>query len=910
MIVKEIELENFLSYKRLKLELPLGSVALIGENGAGKSSILDAILFALFRENSRGRVLKGLIRRGERRAKVRLVFQEYRDTYVVERELVDQGRRVLSEARLYKIENGDRKLLAVRSEIDKEIERILGIDKNIFLGSIYVRQGEIAQLIELRPSERKQFIARLLGIDELEKAYGEFRFLVGELEKDLKELTGKLLLKDNYEAELSEVTKRIDQAKNEVAASEKRIIVLRDELKEKRRRLEEIKQKRSMYEQLYREAEAVRARLHEIDSRINELSVKLDHSRRARQKATELEPSIEELRTLKELYEEYNELSRLKGELEVLQDELKRIRYNESRLSELAWTREEYERLHEEYTRLVGQMARKEELSVQRKQLEEDIRVLRNEYDRLHERLAKIRSVISDMIGESVAMESMASYISNLGPVVSRELKGVVEKMESLRREESSIAGVISEKRQLLEKIKASMERCPLCDNRLTSGRRTELIERYSGDIAMLDGKRKAVMAEIERLGTRKEELEEKMEAIAKVDLEELKHSILKLKELKRALDKKTVLLSSVKKRLEELRRVDNRLSSVKSKLEQISRLYREYVAAEEYLKGIKAGEIRTRIKEIEKMIRVLESRVKAYRVDEAKIKAKIDRLERLKEDYIRYVTIAEKEEEISKSLGELSLLRKELEERLSSTRMRLGELEPGIKEYENIEEQVSLLERRLVSLEQHVKELGKRLIEYKDRRKRLSELLEELRKIDKEAKELSGFIDLLKRIRESFGKDGIQKIIRQKALPLIQSYLGDFIRLFEFDFLDIRITEDYDLIIVDRNGERGVDSASGGEKVAVALALRLAIAKALAGTRLSLMMLDEPTQHLDEARRRYLIKALRRLFGGEGELFPQLILVTHDRELEEAADVVYLVEKIGSASRVRALSDQPIAMP
>jgi len=81
---------------------------------------------------------------------------------------------------------------------------------------------------------------------------------------------------------------------------------------------------------------------------------------------------------------------------------------------------------------------------------------------------------------------------------------------------------------------------------------------------------------------------------------------------------------------------------------------------------------------------------------------------------------------------------------------------------------------------------------------------------------------------------------------------------------------------------------------------LRLAIARAVAGPKLELMMLDEPTIHLDEERRRELVEVLKKFFREGPRVLPQLILVTHDREVEEAADVVYVVSREAGYSKVK----------
>jgi exonuclease SbcC len=86
--------------------------------------------------------------------------------------------------------------------------------------------------------------------------------------------------------------------------------------------------------------------------------------------------------------------------------------------------------------------------------------------------------------------------------------------------------------------------------------------------------------------------------------------------------------------------------------------------------------------------------------------------------------------------------------------------------------------------------------------------------------------------------------------------------------------------------GDVDMDSLSGGEKVAVALALRLAIAQMLSSNKLDFIILDEPTIHLDEERRKSLVRIISDSFKeGLGPL-SQIIIITHDAEIFEDSEV------------------------
>uniref|UniRef100_UPI0034E247B2 SbcC/MukB-like Walker B domain-containing protein n=1 Tax=Methanothrix sp. TaxID=90426 RepID=UPI0034E247B2 len=99
-------------------------------------------------------------------------------------------------------------------------------------------------------------------------------------------------------------------------------------------------------------------------------------------------------------------------------------------------------------------------------------------------------------------------------------------------------------------------------------------------------------------------------------------------------------------------------------------------------------------------------------------------------------------------------------------------------------------------------------------------------------------------------------------------------------------------------NGRIKVEMMSGGERIAIAIAMRLALAKALAGGAVEAIMLDEPTIHLDSQRRRDLVKVFRKL-----GTIPQMLIVTHDSDLEEVADTIILVRKEHGISTASTLT-------
>lgn len=73
-----------------------------------------------------------------------------------------------------------------------EVQNLLEMDGDLFLNAVYVRQGEISDLIEKTSSEKKQMIGRLLGIDSLEKAWKNIKIILDRYNGQKLRLEGKL----------------------------------------------------------------------------------------------------------------------------------------------------------------------------------------------------------------------------------------------------------------------------------------------------------------------------------------------------------------------------------------------------------------------------------------------------------------------------------------------------------------------------------------------------------------------------------------------------------------------------------------------------------------------------------------------------------------------------------------------
>ena len=188
----------------------------------------------------------------------------------------------------------------------------------------------------------------------------------------------------------------------------------------------------------------------------------------------------------------------------------------------------------------------------------------------------------------------------------------------------------------------------------------------------------------------------------------------------------------------------------------------------------------------------------------------------------------------------------------------------------------------------------------------------EDLEKLTETIHELENariFIELMERIRRGvYNRDGsVAMSLRSWALKMISQKASDYIAMFGLNVLRLELTEKAREVLVTCYGPRGaidMESLSGGEKVAIALALRLGMAYVMGRGKLDFIILDEPTTHLDQERRRSLVRIITEAFReGLGPL-SQMIIITHDSEIFEDAEVnsVYSFEMTEEGTIVKLL--------
>ena len=166
MIPLQLTLKNFLSYREATLDFRGLHIACIcGANGAGKSSLLEAIAWAVWGQSRASE--DDVIHQGTEEARVDFIFRCHQQTYRIIRSRYRTQPSVLEFQ--MEIPGGFRSLTerSVRATQQRILQH-LRLDYETFVNSAYLRQGRADEFMLKRPSERKQILADLLKLDQYE----------------------------------------------------------------------------------------------------------------------------------------------------------------------------------------------------------------------------------------------------------------------------------------------------------------------------------------------------------------------------------------------------------------------------------------------------------------------------------------------------------------------------------------------------------------------------------------------------------------------------------------------------------------------------------------------------------------------------------------------------------------------
>jgi len=276
-MITSIELGDFLSHSNTNLDFDNGVTVFVGDNGAGKSSIIDAITFALFGQHAR-KSNKGLVKRGCNQGFAKVNFSVNGKNYEAVRKIDSKGTlsaifsEITGDARI-EIAAGERKQFG--ESMTQEVESVIGLDfEKLKIASI-VQQGELNSIINAKPKEFKELLNAIIGIDKLDVASESMKTVNKEFRQSIREKIGyddthiEILSRDleTYQKEIEESTPRKNQLQIKQEKLQNEVEGLRKKVETEAPKIDKINQLELRKKELIKYAKEA---IHEIQREISE----------------------------------------------------------------------------------------------------------------------------------------------------------------------------------------------------------------------------------------------------------------------------------------------------------------------------------------------------------------------------------------------------------------------------------------------------------------------------------------------------------------------------------------------------------------------------------------------------------------------------------------------------------------
>jgi exonuclease SbcC len=553
-VLEEIEMRGFMRYVEKTdppIRFPEKFTVITGRTGAGKSSILDAITFALYGSTTRtdiqsvktsdvcrpGGYVRVTFRQGDGRWEVRRGFTTKKDSYL---EISRDGETVSGTIR----------------EKEQTVQDVVGLDYVGFRNSTFVRQEEMKDLGAARGADRLAVFQKLFRLEVFEKAQQRAKEEQGTLASDLRAREADIAARSEALLRLPPAREQLEGARKDLAAESLQLAALEGGL---RAAEEDLRKKEADHEAWVRRTAALEDRRRQIDTlrrRIEETrqqgkqASELGHELALLEKETrDLDTVREDLDRLKER-QQHHERARLAAEsAERLFDQAKKD--HERRRDQI---KDKMDAVHRKIAGLSTQLDRDGAFNLLRDEgrLEERIarierelewlaehadlvRQLREERTRTEKALSHVHEKVGSIDQDSFVLTELEKQVEELRADLKREAD---ESHETLKPLDDAKIGALRDldANPFSERDRRHLEDLTRTIQEKAAKRRTadELAARIKelGDTTSLlaDLVRQAEAAEVERLSLESEvrdlQVRETAYGVAKGDLERLRSTL------------------------------------------------------------------------------------------------------------------------------------------------------------------------------------------------------------------------------------------------------------------------------------------------------------------------------------------------------------------------------------------------
>ncbi|MDD5509431.1 MAG: SMC family ATPase [Dehalococcoidales bacterium] len=851
MIPIKLSLHNFMCYRDNVPPLSFDGIhtaCISGDNGNGKSTLVDAITWALWGK-TRAKSDDDLIHLGQTEMWVEFDFaiggQPYRiiRRHARPKKSGGQGRTLLE----LQIADGDGFRTITGNTITQTQQAIIDIlhmDYQTFVNSSLLLQGRADAFTVKRPLERKQVLADILGLsfydglaERAKDRSKEYQMVREQMEGTIREITGELSQEPVWRAEF-------EAGSGQLADIEEHMVGQKASLDGIRQKREALENKKQQLIQLEEHIDKTAQDLERWDGQIGQ------HLRRIQeyQDLLDQRPVIEEgYRSFTVAKQMIDELNRKLGQVNMMNEHKHQIEMSITRAGQA---------LLKDHAVAQNQVSELETIVQSLPSLKQDLYDTQARLDRLSERgegLQGKKQVSRELMTRLNHLESNKIHLE-------REIKEMEEKLGLLLTKEGN--------------------KCPLCETELAEDG-LKLIEiKYNGE----------KQGKVESLKLNRIELEQK-----KAELEQSEREIVLLEA---DLNRDRVSLQS---RVEALRQEISRAEHASDKLKETRGVL---AGIEEHLTSRDFATVEQQaLEHIEEELAALgyspdqheESRRRLVDLERyGGLKQKLEEAERLISQAQEAVGQAkEASRELRCSLESDHRKKEVMSKQLAQLPVIVAELTRAEAEYESQTALQKQAQEALGGLKEKLKRCRELDIKLQEKEKLLTQAIREG--------------SIYQELAQAFGKRGVQALLIESALPEIEMETNQLLSHMTDNRMHVKmetqrgtksgsVVETLDIKISDELGTRDYEMFSGGEAFRINFAIRIALSRLLArraGAPLPTLVIDEGFGTQDSIG----IEKIKEAITSIQDDFEKILVITHIEELRDAFPTRINVRKTADGS-------------
>ncbi|MBM4462181.1 MAG: SMC family ATPase [Chloroflexi bacterium] len=858
MLPTKLFLRNFMCYRDNVPPLHFDGIhlaCLSGDNGNGKSALIDAITWALW-GRSRAKSDDELIHLGKNDMEVEFDFVVGEAQYRV----IRKRTKARPKTARSKTERPGQTLLEFQvaseegfksisgdsvAQTQQKIIHTLHMDYPTFVNSAYLRQGHDDEFTIKPPGERKKVLADILGLSFYDGLEERAKNRVREkeqqqsaLESAIQEMQQEIGRREEHEAALGGVRAELSELEKKLANQESQVNILR----EKKKALDF---KREQLIELEKTTERARGEQKRWEGRLAEHTRKVESYQTAIQQAPAVKEGYARLQEARREMEGLDMKLQQSFALTKRKDGLVQV-INESRGKKLE-ERGRVQSKAEELEARVRKIAR----------LEQDLSATRTKYDMLAQREKELGEKKQEV--QQLAIE--IQYLTSAKAKLAQELKESKEKLALLTGGDA---------------------RCPLCETELGAEGKQRIEEKFRAEIkAKMDGQRQNEVEIKEKTGQHQEVSRHVGQLESKLNQERLS-----VQRQVASLEKEISLGKEAEIELPEVRKRQARIDEQLSKGEFAITEQQALVEVEQQIAGL--GYDAAKHQQVQALVAEL---------------GKYENLQRQLEEAERNLPF----EKIA--LNEAKEAIAGWESALKADREKAAALTAEIASLPGLANELRQAEEAHNTVRRQQTEVRDRMVALQERLARCSELEEKRREKEQSLLKTLKEKGIYEELAQAFGKKGIQAFLIESALPEIEEEANSLLGRMTGGRMQVNIdtqretkkgetVETLDIKIRDELGDRSYEMYSGGEAFRINLALRIALSKLLArraGAPLPTLFIDEGFGTQDSSGLGKLVEAINSIQDD----FKMIIVITHLEELKEAFPVRIEVTKTSEGSQI-----------